>query len=76
MCMSALQTGKLCYNAINYINYVLSCACVCAELQESSISRLSWSFVKEFAVSSGVEATLSCALRISQQSCELQYARG
>ena len=52
MCMSALQTGKLCYNAINYINYVLSCACVCAELQESSISRLSWSFVKEFAVSS------------------------
>ena len=28
------------------------CACVCAELQESSLPRLLWSFVKEFAASS------------------------
>ena len=47
--MCTLQTGKLCYNAIN-INYVRN-LCSYAELQENSIS-LSWSFVKEFAVSS------------------------
>ena len=33
-------------------NQLRPCACVYAELQESSISRMSWSFVKEFAVSS------------------------
>ena len=49
--MCTLQTGKLCYNAIN-INYVRN-LCSYAELQESrSIFLLSWSFVKEFAVSS------------------------
>ena len=49
--MCTLQTGKLCYNAIdiNYVHNVWSYA----ELQESqSIFLLSWSFVKEFAVSS------------------------
>ena len=48
--MCTLQTGKLCYNAIN-ISYVRN-LCSYAELQESSIFFLSWSFVKEFAVSS------------------------
>ena len=48
--MCTLQTGKLCYNAIN-INYVRNLR-LYAELQESSIFFLSWSFVKEFAVSS------------------------
>ena len=49
--MCTLQTGKLCSNAI-IINYVLVPSCVCAELQDNSVSRLSWSFVKEFIVSS------------------------
>ena len=35
---STLQTGKLCYNAININSLVLVCVCVCAELQESLIS--------------------------------------
>ena len=46
------------------------CACVCAELQESSISRLSWSFVKE---SDGLfipQKLRSGVYRISQQSYE------
>ena len=49
--MCTLQTGKLCYNTIN-INYVRNLSSY-AELQESqSIFLLSWSFVKEFTVSS------------------------
>ena len=48
--MCTLETGKLCYNAIN-INYVRNLRSY-AELQESSIFFLSWSFLKEFAVSS------------------------
>ena len=37
------QTGNLCYNA---------CLCSCRIAEESSISRLSWYFVKQFVVSS------------------------
>ena len=58
--MCTLQTGKLCYNAIN-INYIL---CSNAELQESSISHLSWSFIKEFAVSSCIPLMLRSAVYV------------
>ena len=47
--------------------------CSFAELQESSISRLSWSFVKEFAVSSYCWSYAQLSVRwhgISQQSYE------
>ena len=46
------------------------CACVCAELQESSISRLSWSFVKESAGLFIPQKLHSGVHRISQQSYE------
>ena len=46
------------------------CACVCAELQESSISRLSWSFVKESAGLFITQKLRSGVYRISQQSYE------
>ena len=46
------------------------CACVCAELQESSISRLSWSFVKESAGLFIPQKLRSGMHRISQQSYE------
>ena len=48
--MCTLQTGKLCYNAIN-INHVLVLICRIASLG-NLISLLSWSFVKVCAVSS------------------------
>ena len=46
------------------------CACVCAELQESSLSRLSWSFVKESAGLFIPQKLRSGVHRISQQSYE------
>ena len=46
------------------------CACVYAELQESSISRLSWSFVKESAGLFIPQKLRSGMHRISQQSYE------
>ena len=46
------------------------CACVYAELQESSISRLSWSFVKESAGLFIPQKLRSGVHRISQQSYE------
>ena len=45
--MCTLQTGKLCYNAIN-INYVLVLICRIANLG-NLIALLSWFFVKVFA---------------------------
>ena len=49
--MCTLQTGKLCCNVAINIKKVLVLVYV-QKLQENSISCLSWSFVKEFAVSS------------------------
>ena len=46
------------------------CACVYAELQESSLSRLSWSFVKESAGLFIPQKLRSGVHRISQQSYE------
>ena len=46
------------------------CACVCAELQESSVSRVLWSFVKEFAGLFIPQKLRSAVHRISQQSYE------
>ena len=71
--MCTLQTGKFFYNAI-YINNITSLNSY-AEFSENSISRLSWSFIKEFAVSScrcTAVAMLSCACwhRVSEQSYE------
>ena len=65
--MCTLQTGKLLW----WNQYQLRpCACVCAELQESSISRLSWSFVKESAGLFIPQKLRSGMHRISQQSYE------
>ena len=49
--MCTLQTGKLCARS-SQESISITSLCSYAELQENSISRLSWSFVKEFAVSS------------------------
>ena len=47
------------------------CACVCAELQESSLPRLLWSFVKEFAASSYRKSSAQLCMLTQDKSTKL-----